>query len=154
MSKFTRCRLEDDSHSKDSSRHIGVTRSQGTKGSFVVLVKDASKIFEEEVCNDLGYNWKQSKSPMEDVDVKNSINHVQLLTNSESSISKPSAKSSDLKRCKFADVGMSSKFPIETERAPLPSLQPTNLQKSLCFQPRHIFLPCVGKGLLCWEMFF
>ena len=61
-------------------------------------------------CNDLGYNWKCLKSPMKGVDAENYINHVNLLTNSESSISKPSVKSSDVRRRKFADVGMSSKI--------------------------------------------
>ena len=77
------------------------------------------------MCNDLGYNWKRLKSPMKGVDAENSINHAHLLTNSESSISKPSARSSDVRRSKFADVGMSSKFLIDTGRAPFPSLQPT-----------------------------
>ena len=87
MSEFARRRLEDDNHSKDSSRHIGVTRSQGTKGPFVVPIRDANKISEEEVCNDLGYDWKHLKSPMKGVDVEASINHAHLLANSESSIS-------------------------------------------------------------------
>ena len=86
---------------------------------------------------------------MEGVDAENSINHAHLLANSESSISKPSAKSSDLRRCKFADVGTSSKFPIEIERHLSNPCNRLNLQKSLCFKPRRIFLPCIGKGLLC-----
>ena len=92
----------------------------------VVPIRYAIKISEEEVCNDLDYNWKYFKSPMKGVDVETSINHTHLLTNSESSISKPSTNSSDLKRRKFADVGTSSKFSIETERAPFSSLQLTN----------------------------
>ena len=76
---------------------------------------------------------------MEGVDAENSINHAHLLANSESSISKPSAKSSDLRRCKFADVCTSSKLPIETERAPLPSLQPTKPPEVSVFQAKaHI----------------
>ena len=51
-----------------------------------------------------------------------SIDHTHLLTNSKSSISKLFAKSSDLKRRKFADVGMSSKFLTETRRTFLSSL--------------------------------
>ena len=66
------------------------------------------------------------KSPMKGVDVETSINHAHLLANSESSISKPSAKSLDLKRCKFADVGMTSKFLTEIGRTFLSSLQPTH----------------------------
>ena len=62
------------------------------------------------------------KSPMKGVDAETSINHAHLLTNSESSISKLFAKSSDLKRRKFADVGMSSKFLTETGRTFLSSL--------------------------------
>uniref|UniRef100_A0A7N2RBY1 Aminotransferase-like plant mobile domain-containing protein n=2 Tax=Quercus lobata TaxID=97700 RepID=A0A7N2RBY1_QUELO len=139
LSKFARRRLEDGNHSKDSSQHNEVTCSQGTKSPFVVPVRDAIKISEEEVCNDLGSNWRHSKSPMEGVDPENSINHAHLFANSESSISKPSAKSSDLRRCKFADVGTSSKFPIETERAPLPSLQPTKPPEVSVFQAKaHI----------------
>ena len=91
------------------------------------------------MCNDLGYNWKRLKSLMKGVDAENSINHAHLLTNSESSISKPSAKSSDLRRCKFADVGTSSKFSIEIERAPFPSLQSTKPLEVSVFQAKaHI----------------
>ena len=79
------------------------------------------------MCNDLDYNWKHLKSPMKGVDAETSIDHAYLLTNSESFISKPFAKSSDLKRRKFADVGTSSQFPTETGRAFLSSLQPTKL---------------------------
>ena len=53
LSEFARHCLEDDRHSKDSSRHIGVAWSQGIKGSLVVSVRDAIKIFEKEVCNNL-----------------------------------------------------------------------------------------------------
>ena len=148
LSEFARCCLEDDNHSKDSSRHIGVTRSQGTKGPFVVPVRDASKI-SKEVCNDLGYNRKCLKSPMKGVDAKNSINYAHLLTNSESSISKPSTKSSDLRRCKFVDVGTSSKFSIETERAPFPSLQPTKPPEVSMFQAKAHISFVRRKGLLC-----
>ena len=91
------------------------------------------------MCNDLGYNWKRLKSLMKGVDAENSITHAHLLTNSESSILKPSAKSSDLRRCKFADVGTSSKFPIEIERAPFPSLQSTKPLEVSVFQAKaHI----------------
>ena len=94
-------------------------------------------------CNDLGYNWKRLKSPMKGVDAENSINHVHLLTNSESSISKPFAKSSNLRRCKFADVGTSSKFLIETEREPFPSLQSTKPLEVSVFQAKaHISSVC------------
>nr|POE75425.1 hypothetical protein CFP56_60925 [Quercus suber] len=93
LSEFARHPFEDDRHSKDSSRHTGVARSQGTKGSLVVPARDAIKIFEEKMCNDLDYNWKHSKSPMRGVDAETSIDHEHLLTNSESSISKPSAES-------------------------------------------------------------
>ena len=134
MSEFAQCCLEDDHRSKDSSQHIGVTQSQGIKGSLVVLVRDAIKISEEEVCNDLDYNWKYLKSPMKGVDVETSINHGHLLTNSESSISKPFVKNSDLKRHKFANVGTSSKFPTETGRTFLSSLQPTNHLEVSMFQ--------------------
>ena len=84
--------------------------------------------------NDLDYNWKHLKSPMKGVDAKTSINHAHLLTNSKSSISKPSAKSSDLKRHKFADVGTSSKLPTEIGWTFLLSLQPTNLPEVSMFQ--------------------
>ena len=60
--------------------------------------------------NDFDHNWKHFKSPMKGVNAGTSTDHAYLLTNSESSISKPFAKSLDLKRCKFADVGMTSKF--------------------------------------------
>ncbi|KAK7852915.1 hypothetical protein CFP56_037429 [Quercus suber] len=116
LSEFARHPLEDDRHSKDLSRHTGVARSQGTKGSLIVPAKDAIEISEEKVCNDLDYDWKHSKSPMRGVDAETSIDHAPLLTNSESSISKPSAESSNFKRCKFADVGTSSKLPTETKR--------------------------------------
>nr|POF06367.1 hypothetical protein CFP56_59430 [Quercus suber] len=92
----------------------------------VVPAKDAIEISEEKVCNDLDYNWKHSKSPMRGVDVETSIDHAHLLTNSESYISKPSAKSSDFKRRKFADVGTSSKLPTKTGKTFLSSLQVTN----------------------------
>nr|POF11087.1 hypothetical protein CFP56_61340 [Quercus suber] len=94
LSEFARHPLEDDRHSKDSSRHIGVARSQGTKGSLVVPARDAIKISEE----------------------------------------KPSAESSDFKRCKFTDVGTSSKLPTETGRTFLSSLQPTNPPEVSMFQ--------------------
>ena len=42
---------------------------------------------------------------MNGVDAETSIDQAHLLTNSESSISKPFVKSLDLKRCKFSDVG-------------------------------------------------
>ena len=71
---------------------------------------------------------------MKGVDVETSINHVHLLTTSEPSILKPFAKSSDLKRCKFADVGTSSKFPTETGRTFLSSLQLTNHPEVSMFQ--------------------
>ena len=102
----------------------------------VVPVRDAIKISEEEVCNDLDYNWKHLKSPMKGVDAETSINHVRLFTNSNSSISKPSANSSDLKRHKFANVGTSSKLSIETERAPFSSLQLTNPPEVSVFQAK------------------
>nr|POE50480.1 hypothetical protein CFP56_58458 [Quercus suber] len=134
LSEFSRHSLEDDRHSKDSSRHTEVARSQGTKGSLVVPARDAIKIFEEKVCNDLDYNWKHSKSPMRGVDAETSIDHAHLLKNSESSISKPSAKSLDFKRRKFSNVGTSSKLPTETGRTFLSSLQPTNPPEVSMFQ--------------------
>nr|POE61158.1 hypothetical protein CFP56_64986 [Quercus suber] len=134
LSEFARHPLEDDRHSKDSSRHTGVARSQGTKGSLVVLAKDAIEISEEKVCNDLDYDWKHSKSPMRGVDAETSIDHAPFLTNSESSISKPSAESSDFKRRKFADVGTSSKLLTETGKTFLSSLQVTNPPEVSMFQ--------------------
>ena len=122
LSEFTWHSLKDDRDSKDLSRNTEVAQSQGIKGSLVVPVRDAIKISEEEVCNDLDYNWKHLKSPIKGVDAETSINHVHLLTTSEPSILKPFAKSSDLKRRKFADVGTSSKFLIETGRIFLSSL--------------------------------
>ena len=92
----------------------------------VAPVRDAIKIFEEEVCNDSDHNWKHLKSPMKGVDVGTSIDHAHLLTNSKSSISKPSAKSLDPKRRKLSDATTSSKFLTETEREFLSSLQLTN----------------------------
>ena len=71
---------------------------------------------------------------MRGVDAETSIDHAHLLTNSESSILKPSAKGSDLKRRKFVDVGMSSKFSIKTKMAPLSSLQLTNPLEVSMFQ--------------------
>ncbi|KAK7860195.1 hypothetical protein CFP56_042155 [Quercus suber] len=137
--EFARCRLEDDRHSKDSSLDVGVAQSEGIKGSLIVPARDAIKIFEEEVRNDFDHNWKHLKSPMKGVDAGTSTDHAHLLTNSESSISKPSVKSSDLKRRKFADVGTSSKFSMETKRAPLSFLQPTNLSEVSIFQAKaHI----------------
>nr|POF09750.1 hypothetical protein CFP56_21388 [Quercus suber] len=134
LQEFARHPLEDDCHSKDSSRHTGVARSQGTKGSLVVPAKDAIEISKEKVCNDLDYNWKHSKSPIRGVDAETSIDHAPLLTNSESSISKPSAESSDFKRRKFADVGTSSKLPTETGKTFLSSLQVTNPLEVSMFQ--------------------
>ena len=92
----------------------------------VAPVRDAIKISEEEVCNDSDHNWKHLKSPMKGVDVGTSIDHAHLLTNSKSSISKPSAKSLDPKRRKLSDAATSSKFLTETERESLSSLQLTN----------------------------
>ena len=63
--------------------------------------------------NDFDHNWKHLKSPMKGVDAGTSTDRAHLLTNSESSISKPFVKSSDLKRRKFVDAGMLTKFPIE-----------------------------------------
>ena len=60
--------------------------------------------------NDFDHNWKHLKSPMKGVDAGTSTDRAHLLTNSESSISKLFAKSSDLKRRKFADAGMLCKF--------------------------------------------
>uniref|UniRef100_A0A7N2R3N6 Uncharacterized protein n=1 Tax=Quercus lobata TaxID=97700 RepID=A0A7N2R3N6_QUELO len=118
--------------------HLSI-QNQGIKGSLVVLARDAIKISEEEVRNDFDHKWKHLKSPMKGVDVGTSTNHAHLLTNNESSILKPSAKSSDLKRSKFANVGTSSKFSMETKRAPLSSLQPTNPPQVLMFQAKaHI----------------
>ena len=76
----------------------------------IVLARDSIKISKEEVCNDFDHNWKHLKSPMKGVDAGSSIDHAHLLTNSESSISKPYVKSFDLKRGKFADAGMLCKF--------------------------------------------
>ncbi|KAK7833678.1 hypothetical protein CFP56_025356 [Quercus suber] len=115
-------------------RPFPVARSQGTRGLLVVPARDAIKISEEKVCNDLDYNWKHLKSPMKGVDVKTSIDHAHLLTNSESSISNPSAKSLDFKRRKFVDVGTSSKISSETGRTFLSSLQPTNPPEVSMFQ--------------------
>ena len=134
MSEFARHPLKHDHHSKDSSQHKRVAQSQGTRGSLVVPARDAIKIFEEKVFNDLDYNWKHLKSPMKGVDAKTSIDHAHLLTNSESSISKPSTTSLGLKRHKFADVGTSSKLPTETRRTFLSSLQPTNPSEVSMFQ--------------------
>nr|POE55252.1 hypothetical protein CFP56_02249 [Quercus suber] len=134
LSEFVRHPFEDDHHSKDLSRHTRVARSQGTRGLLVVPARDAIKISEEKVCNDLDYNWKHLKSPMKGVDVKTSIDHAHLLTNSESSISNPSAKSLDFKRRKFVDVGTSSKISSETGRTFLSSLQPTNPPEVSMFQ--------------------
>ena len=91
---------------------------------------------------------------MKGVDAETSINHVHLLTTSEPSILKPSAKSSDLKRRKFVDVGTSSKFLIETGRTFLSSLQPTNPLEVSMFQAMEHVSSMHRKGLLCWEMFF
>ena len=55
-----------------------------------------------------------------------SIDHAHLLTNSKSSISKPSAKSLNPKRRKLSDATTSSKFLSETERASPSSFQLTN----------------------------
>ena len=63
---------------------------------------------------------------MKGVDVGTSIDHTHLLTNSKSSISKPSAKSLDPKRRKLSDAATSSKFLTETERESFSSLQLTN----------------------------
>ncbi|KAK7819006.1 hypothetical protein CFP56_040729 [Quercus suber] len=111
-----------------------IARSQGTKGSLVVPAKNAIEISEEKVCNDLDYNWKHSKSPIRGVDAETSIDHAPLLTNSESSISKPFAESSDFKRRKFADVGTSSKLPTETGNTFFSSLQATNPPEVSMFQ--------------------
>ena len=99
-------------------------------------IRDAIKISKEEVCNDFDHSWKHLKSPMKGVGAGPSIDHVHHFTNSESSISKPSTKSLDLKRRKFADAGTLPKFSIETERAPLPSLQPTNPPKVSMFRAK------------------
>nr|POF00329.1 hypothetical protein CFP56_33962 [Quercus suber] len=50
--------------------------------------------------------------------------------------SKPFVKSLDLKRRKFVDVGTSSKFSIETKRAPLSSLQLTKPLEVSVFQAK------------------
>ena len=113
MLEFARHLLEDDRYSKVPSLDVGVARSQGIKGSPVVLARDAIKISEEEVRNDFDHNWKHLKSPMKGVDAGTSTDRAHLLTNSESSISKPFVKSSNLKRRKFVDAGMLTKFPIE-----------------------------------------
>nr|POF27685.1 hypothetical protein CFP56_77157 [Quercus suber] len=134
LSEFARHPLEDDRHSKDSSRLTEVARSQGTKGSLVVPAKNAIEISEEKVCNNLDYNWKHSKSPIRGVDAETSIDHAPLLTNSKSSISKPFAESSDFKRRKFADVGTSSKLPTETGKTFFSSLQATNPPEVSMFQ--------------------
>ena len=102
----------------------------------------------------MDYNWKHLKSPMKGVDAETSINHAHLLTNSESSISKPSVKSSDLKRHKFADVGTSSKLLTEIGRTFLSSLQPTNLPEVSMFQAMVHVSSVRRKGPPCWEMFF
>ena len=141
--EFARHLLKDDRYSNDSSLDVGVARSQGIKGSLVILARDAIKISKEEVCNNFDHNWKHLKSPMKGVDTGTSTDHANLLTNSESSILKPSVKSFDLKRRKFADVGMLCKFLIETKRAPLLSLQPTNPLKVFMFQAKaHVSSVC------------
>ncbi|KAK7854067.1 hypothetical protein CFP56_033792 [Quercus suber] len=71
---------------------------------------------------------------MKGINVETAIDSVHLLTNNECSISKPSVKSSDLKRRKFVDVGMSSKFSTETKRTFLSSLQLTNPSEVSMFQ--------------------
>ena len=96
--------------------------------------------------NNFDHNWKHLKSPMKGVDAGTSTDHAHLLTNSESSISKPFAKSSDLKRCKFADAGMLNKFLIEIKRAPLLSLQPTNPPKVSMFQAKAYVSSVSRKG--------
>ena len=58
LSEFACHPLEDDRRSKDSSRHTGVARSQGTRGSLVVPARDVIKTPEEKMCNDLDYNRK------------------------------------------------------------------------------------------------
>ena len=70
-----------------------------------------------------------------------SIDHTHLLTNSKSSISKPSAKSLDPKRRKLADAATLS-------------LQPTNLLEVSMFKAIAHVSFMRWKGLLCWEMFF
>ena len=143
MSEFAQRRLEDDRHPKDSSLDVGVARSQGIKGSLVVPARDAIKISEEEVRNDFDHNWKHLKSPIKGVDMGTSTDHAYLLTNNESSISKPFVKSLDFKRRKFVDVGTLSKFSMETERGPLSSLQPTNPPEVSMFQAKvHISSMC------------
>ena len=90
---------------------------------------------------------------MKGVDVETSIDHVHLLTNSESSISKPSAKSSDLKRRKFANVGTSSKLPTETGRTFLSFLQPTNPSEVSMFQAMaHVSSVCRKRASMSGDV--
>ncbi|KAK7847498.1 hypothetical protein CFP56_006539 [Quercus suber] len=142
LSEFAWHPFEDDCHSKDSSQNIGVARSQGTKGSLVVPVWDAIKISKEGVCNNSNHNWKHLKSSMKGVDAETSTDHAHLLTNSESSILKPSVKGSDLKRRNFVDASTSSKFLTKIERAPLSSLQPTSLEVSMFQAMAHVSSVC------------
>ena len=83
---------------------------------------------------------------MKGVDAGTSTNHAHLLINSESSISKPFAKSSDLKRRKLADAVMLTKFLIKIKRAPPLSLQPTNPPKVSTFQAKAYVSSVSRKG--------